>query len=50
MEFVILKHNADGQIVISGDAKAVENAIEIAKNNGAKEQFYFQSVLLSIVD
>ncbi len=28
--------NADGQIVISGDAKAVENAIEIAKNNGAK--------------
>ena len=28
--------NADGQIVISGDAKAVENAIEIAKSNGAK--------------
>ena len=28
--------NADGQIVISGDTKAVENAIEIAKNNGAK--------------
>ena len=28
--------NADGQVVISGDVKAVENAIEIAKNNGAK--------------
>ena len=28
--------NADGQVVISGDIKAVENAIEIAKNNGAK--------------
>ena len=28
--------NADGQIVISGDAKAVENAIAIAKSNGAK--------------
>ena len=28
--------NADGQVVISGDMKAVENAIEIAKNNGAK--------------
>ena len=28
--------NADGQTVISGDAKAVENAIEIAKNYGAK--------------
>ncbi len=28
--------NADGQIVISGDAEAVENAIEIAKDNGAK--------------
>ncbi len=28
--------NSDGQIVISGDAKAVEKAIEIAKNNGAK--------------
>ena len=28
--------NADGQIVISGDAKAVENAIEIAKKIGAK--------------
>jgi (acyl-carrier-protein) S-malonyltransferase len=28
--------NADGQVVISGDAKAVENAIEIAKNKGAK--------------
>ncbi len=28
--------NADGQVVISGDAKAVENAIEIAKNYGAK--------------
>ncbi len=28
--------NSDGQIVISGEAKAVENAIEIAKNNGAK--------------
>ena len=28
--------NADGQVVISGDIKAVENAIEIAKNNGVK--------------
>ena len=28
--------NADGQVVISGDAKAIENAIEIAKINGAK--------------
>ena len=28
--------NADGQVVISGDIKAVENAIEIAKDNGAK--------------
>ncbi len=28
--------NADGQVVISGDIKAVEDAIEIAKNNGAK--------------
>ncbi len=28
--------NADGQIVISGDVKAVKNAIEIAKNNGVK--------------
>ena len=28
--------NADGQVVISGDMKAIENAIEIAKNNGAK--------------
>ena len=28
--------NADGQVVISGDIKAVENAIEIAKNYGAK--------------
>ena len=28
--------NADGQVVISGDAKAVENAIQIAKNNGVK--------------
>ncbi len=28
--------NADGQIVISGDAKAIENAIEIAKNKGVK--------------
>ena len=28
--------NADGQVVISGDVKAVENAIEIAKNNGSK--------------
>ncbi len=28
--------NADGQVVISGDIKAVEKAIEIAKNNGAK--------------
>lgn len=28
--------NADGQVVISGDMKAVENAIEIAKKNGAK--------------
>ena len=27
---------ADGQVVISGDIRAVENAIEIAKNNGAK--------------
>ncbi len=28
--------NADGQVVISGDVIAVENAIEIAKNSGAK--------------
>ena len=28
--------NSDGQVVISGDAKVVENAIEIAKQNGAK--------------
>ena len=28
--------NADGQVVISGDVKAIKNAIEIAKNNGAK--------------
>ena len=28
--------NADGQVVISGDVKAVQNAIEIGKNNGAK--------------
>ena len=28
--------NADGQVVISGDVKAIEYAIEIAKNNGAK--------------
>ncbi len=28
--------NADGQVVISGDTRAVENAIEIAKNSGAK--------------
>ena len=28
--------NADGQIVISGDAKAIDKAIEIAKNNGVK--------------
>ena len=28
--------NADGQVVISGDIKAVENAIEIGKKNGAK--------------
>ena len=28
--------NADGQVVISGDIKAVENAIEIAKDNGVK--------------
>ena len=28
--------NADGQVVISGDIKAIQNAIEIAKNNGAK--------------
>ncbi len=28
--------NADGQIVVSGDAKAIENAIEIAKNNSIK--------------
>ena len=28
--------NADGQVVISGDIKAVENAIEIGKDNGAK--------------
>ena len=28
--------NAEGQVVISGDIKAVENAIEIAKNNGTK--------------
>ena len=29
--------NADGQIVISGDTKAVESAIEIAKKNGVKK-------------
>ena len=28
--------NADGQVVLSGDVNAVKNAIEIAKNNGAK--------------
>ena len=28
--------NADGQVVISGDVKAVENLIEIAKNSGVK--------------
>ncbi len=28
--------NSDGQVVVSGDIKAVENAIEIAKNNGVK--------------
>jgi len=28
--------NADGQVVISGDAKAIEKAIEIAKINGVK--------------
>ncbi len=28
--------NADGQVVISGEVKAVEKAIELAKNNGVK--------------
>ena len=42
--------NADGQVVISGDLKAVEKAIELAKKMVLKELFYFQLVLLFIVD
>ena len=32
--------NADGQVVISGDLIAIENAIKIAKNNGVKRAIF----------